>query len=120
MWKEIDIKIFEILDEIADQYGVQAQKWAKAAGIPNSRISDCRNLAMGKRVKRAFTVVRAAELVQGLNQLIGEDNLAREILKRIEKLKDRKQRLLLHCLILKDEEEPQVEMYLKQVNKAKK
>ena len=112
--------LFKILDQIKDAHGIIDTQWADAAWgkkTKQSRISEIRNNKTG----RAFSYGKYLVLLEGLQKLIGEDVLNKELLKRLEKTKTDKEKILLLISALPKNDEKQVLMYLSAVvDKVKK
>ena len=127
----VKIEIFGELDALAKKYKVNAGDWAEKSWDnrnDRSRIAELRrmlNLTLeGKNpseVGRAFTTGKCMALIKGLDQIIGGNIVKKELQKIFAKTKDRKERLLLMVMSLPEEEEPNVELYMKAIfDKPKK
>ena len=112
--------LFKILDQIKDANDIIDTQWADAAWgkkTKQSRISEIRTNKTG----RAFSYGKYLMLLEGLQKLIGEDVLNKELLKRLEKTKTDKEKILLLISALPKNDEKQVLLYLSAVvDKVKK
>jgi len=103
----VHIQIFEGMDSILLRHGKTATEWAEAAwGNPklSSRISELRLRAQMVRegqiptIKRAFSVKKCASLLTGLQILLGDELVTKEIKKLLELAKDTTERMILMVL----------------------
>ena len=124
---EIDLFTFGILDSIAKEHKVKDIPWADAAEITNTRISEVRrmyNLYLKgmnyKVVGRSFSISKCTALVTGLKKILGGDFVKKTIFKKLSEQPNRRHRLLLMCLSLNEEDEEQVELFLKAIFQVKK
>jgi hypothetical protein len=105
----VNIKLFEILDEIwlrskGDRNNVE---WAEASDMPLSRISELRRLARHKfdmdavkQVGRACSLDKISSLLSGLINIFGGEFVKKEILRRLDQAKTDKERNLIMVLLL--------------------
>ena len=91
MDKNIDIKIFSLLNEIARSHGISAVEWASAAEIRIPSISELRNLVTHAKVAptlktgRACTFEKLNQLAIGLRKLVGDKLVTQRLLEYAEK-----------------------------------
>jgi len=119
----INIRVFEAMDSIAQEHGVKDGEWATAAfgrQELQSRISELRAKARAERdnldyTGRAFSFQKCADLLKGLRELIGEESMAKEVLKLLARAETTRERILLLALAIPKADEKQVEMYLRAV-----
>ena len=116
----LSIAIFEALDQVAKAHKVKLEDWARSSNAYQARISELRRIAKNpnkkKEVGRAVSIEKVYGLYEGLRKQLGDDLVNKELQKIIKRLKTRKERLLLMCLMTPDEKsEKKVEMFLKEV-----
>ena len=124
----LDIEIFGMLDTIRQNHGISAIKWASACDIKHpARITELRIIFDKSKagldyssVGRAFSIKKCQSLIEGLKFILGDNLVKKELLKLAEKCSDGGQRLLLLCLALNEEDQEQVELFLKALLKRGK
>lgn len=101
---QINIETFKWLDSIAAAHGIKDIPWAKASGIRRPTISEMRRIAKNpdKRFGRLCTVDKISLLFNGLNVIIGGEEMRKILLESIPKEPDQNVRFMLYSLILKD------------------
>lgn len=125
---EIDIYVFGCLDTVAKAHRITDLVWAKESGLKYSpRISELRRMfelsekgVNHRQVGRSFDIKKCSALINGLKVLIGGLSVKKELIKLIKNNKDRRQRLMLMCLALDEDDEEQVELFLKAIFQVKK
>ena len=126
----LDISVFELLDSIKKQHNISDTEWAVNSGLKySSRISEIRKMLELQKngespssVGRAFSIKKCTGLFTGLQNILGEHQVTKEMLALLEKSEDRRQRIIILVLLLKEEHETTVEMFLRstlQIEKEK-
>jgi hypothetical protein len=98
----LDIKAFLPLDSIRDRHDLLDKDWAKVSGLKHgARISELRAMATGKRpvVDRAFHYRKWIALLRGLETILGEETVKKELADLLEKSTDKDEKfkeLVLH------------------------
>ena len=103
----VNIEVFEAIDAILKKHGRTATEWAEASwgnDKLSSRISELRFRAQmiragqSPKIGRAFSVKKCASLISGLQKLLGDEIVTKEIKKLFEKAKDSTERMILMIL----------------------
>lgn len=98
----LDYGIFDFLDSLRERYNLTNEEWSDFSGLPLSRISAYRNRAKN----RAWTIDKARKLINGLSKKIGAKVLNKELMDKIEKTKNEKEKALLALLLGFDDNDP--------------
>jgi len=117
----VDIKLFDILDEIWHKTKGDRNDtdWADAADMPLSRISELRRISRHKsdpsiikQVGRACSLDKISCLLSGSIFLLGGENVKKEILRRLDQAKTDKERNLIMVLLLDDSHNKELRVIL--------
>lgn len=123
----VPIEIFNVLDKIRERNKIKDGEWAKNIDseklYPQSRISELRRVnnltLLGESttdtVGRAFSVQKCLLLTRSLMKIVGERVVRKELLKVLETVKDKKERMMLLILLLPEKTEDQILLYLESV-----
>ena len=118
----VNIEVFDVMDTILLKYGKTAQEWAEASWDnpkSSSRISELRLRAQMNRqglpstTGRAFSVKKCATLINGLQILLGDEAVTKEIWRLLEKAKDSTERMILMILSIPRSEKKEMERVIK-------
>jgi hypothetical protein len=117
MKTKLNIRLFEILDEVRLTHRWKSGDWADASGVDAARLSELRRLA--KSIRRGqteklgvlWTYDRFISLLTGLEKLIGAETLKKELLNRIHNV-DLQSELILRTLILDEEEKERLRVIM--------
>ncbi|HUS89198.1 MAG TPA: hypothetical protein VMW91_07515 [Desulfosporosinus sp.] len=127
MNKTVDIKLFDVLLDIADYHGVSYGDWAEASQTHQSRISELKKISrmmkLGrnhKDVGRAVSIVKIHALYNGLAKILGENVVTNDLKKVIDSVKTTKDRILLLSIMTPKEKEQQLELYLRALNEIER
>lgn len=114
----VNIEVFGAMDAILEKHGRTATEWAEASWENpklSSRISELRFRAQMNRagqspnIGRAFSVKKCAALINGLQKLLGEEIVRKEIKRLLDKAKDSTERMILMVLSLPKKEKNKIE-----------
>ena len=117
----IKIEMFSLLDEIRKRHGVMDKDWAKEAGLTHgSRISELRAIAENRRdvADRAFHYQKWCGLMKGLQSILGEETVRKELVDLLAKAKTKEEKLVLLVSILSDDRKDQAISYLELLAQA--
>jgi hypothetical protein len=102
------IIVFDALDEALTESDFEMKDWAEKSSIPAPRISELRAISrlyrIGKyneRTGRALTAHKINQLINGLSNLIGANNVQKKLKKALDKAKTTEEKLYLMFLINK-------------------
>jgi len=114
----VNIEVFEAMDTILEKHGRTATEWAEASWDNpklSSRISELRFRVQMNRsgqtpnIGRAFSVKKCASLINGLQKLLGDEVVKKEIKKLLDKAKDSTERMILMILSLPKKDKGRIE-----------
>jgi hypothetical protein len=113
----LPISVFEIMAEIAKENKIRSIKWARAAGLSPSRISDIKRLGRKLKtgaaepaqerdvIKDGFSLNNFFSLWDGLKTLVGDKGLRAGLIRQLEPRKPRlptKVRIFMRLMVLSD------------------
>lgn len=116
--KNISLKTFQIIDNIAKSHQVTDAQWVEASGLKYvSRLSEIRSLSRGKYegrgIDRIFSISKCVSLVDGLIKLVGGEIVRKELERALDKSKSNREIALLLTLSFPEESLEQLILYQK-------
>jgi hypothetical protein len=118
----LNMKVFEVLDEVATRHRVSDTLWAKESGLKyQPRIAELRKKAELERigdaggmkdVGRAFSVTKCKSLLDALKRIVGSNIVNKEILNLIDRVDSMKEKNMLMLLSMDEDEDVQFHQIL--------
>ena len=114
----VNIEVFDAMNAILEKHGKTATEWAEASWDNpklSSRISELRFRAQMNRagqspnIGRAFSVKKCASLIKGLQKLLGDEVVKKEIKRLLDKAKDSTERMILMILSVPKKDRNRIE-----------
>ena len=118
----VNIEVFDGLNAILNKHGRTATEWAQASWDNpklSSRISELRFRADMNRAgqspknNRAFSTKKCAALINGLQILLGDEVVKKELKRLLDKAKDSTERMILMILSIPRKDKKRVEQIMK-------
>lgn len=109
---KVPLSIFSYLKDIADRNNIKHTDWANKSGILNTRISEYVRIAKVEigignipedAKKRAFTLDTAIALYGALKNILGEEQMRKDLKKCLESEPDPLKRIIMIAMVKHEE-----------------